>query len=84
MPICRSFPDEDVPRPELFTGAGPCAYRSADLEAALGASLTPDAVDTVEIQYDRFNSDLHASAEYRANLVRVMARRAVEDLLTVG
>lgn len=64
-----------------ITGAGPCAYRDANLEAALNASLTPQAVDRVEIHYDRFNSDLHASAEYRANLVRVMARRAVVDLL---
>ena len=64
-----------------ITGAGPCAFRAADLEAALDGSLEPDAVDAVEIHYDRFNSDLHASAEYRANLVRVMARRAVEDLL---
>jgi carbon-monoxide dehydrogenase medium subunit len=63
-----------------ITGAGACAYRDADLEAALDASLQPSAVDTVEIHYDRFNSDLHASAEYRANLVRVMARRAVEAL----
>jgi CO/xanthine dehydrogenase FAD-binding subunit len=38
----------------------------------------------VDIDYDRFNSDLHASAEYRANLVRVMARRAVETLLSAG
>ena len=63
-----------------ITGAGACAYRAADLEAALDTSLQPSAVDTVEIHYDRFNSDLHASAEYRANLVRVMARRAVEPL----
>jgi carbon-monoxide dehydrogenase medium subunit len=63
-----------------ITGAGPCAYRDGDLEAALDTSLQPSAVDTVEIHYDRFNSDLHASAEYRANLVRVMARRAVEAL----
>lgn len=64
-----------------ITGAGPCAYRSDDLEAALTGTLDPGAVDTVEINYERFNSDLHASAEYRANLVRVMTRRAVEALL---
>jgi carbon-monoxide dehydrogenase medium subunit len=27
------------------------------------------------------NSDMHASAEYRANLVKVMAKRAVAQLL---
>jgi len=63
------------------TGAGPCAFRAVDLERALNAKLSPQAVDAVEIEYDRFNSDLHATAEYRANLVRVMARRAVAALI---
>jgi len=39
------------------------------------------AVDGVSIDASRFNSDLHASAEYRGNLVRVMAKRAVRALL---
>jgi carbon-monoxide dehydrogenase medium subunit len=63
------------------TGAGPCAFRATQLEAALGKRLDPAQVDNVEIEYGRFNSDLHASAEYRAHLVRVMAKRAVERLL---
>ncbi len=63
------------------TGAGPCAFRATELESALSKKLEPSQVDNVEIEYDRFNSDLHASAEYRANLVRVMARRAVAELL---
>jgi aerobic carbon-monoxide dehydrogenase medium subunit len=63
------------------TGAGPCAFRATNLEQALNARLAPEAVDAVEIEYDRFNSDLHATAEFRANLVRVMARRAVAALI---
>jgi carbon-monoxide dehydrogenase medium subunit len=63
------------------TGAGPCAFRAINLEEALNARLAPEAVDAVEIEYDRFNSDLHATAEFRANLVRVMARRAVAALI---
>ena len=63
------------------TGAGPCAFRATELEAALSRKLDPASVDSVEIEYDRFNTDMHASAEYRANLVRVMAKRAVSDLL---
>ena len=63
------------------TGAGPCAFRASELEAALSRKLDPASVDSVEIEYDRFNNDMHASAEYRANLVRVMAKRAVADLL---
>jgi len=63
------------------TGAGPCAFRATAIEEALTRRLDPAAVDSVEIEYDRFNTDLHASAEYRANLVRVMAKRAVVELL---
>jgi carbon-monoxide dehydrogenase medium subunit len=63
------------------TGAGPCAFRAVDLEQVLNMKLAPQAVDAVEIEYDRFNSDLHATAEFRANLVRVMARRAVAALI---
>jgi len=59
------------------TGAGPCAFRSKDLESALSASFTPDAAKGVEIKADDFNSDLHATAVYRAHLVSVMASRAV-------
>ena len=63
------------------TGAGPCAFRAVNLEEALNAKLAPQSVDAVEIDYERFNSDLHATAEFRANLVRVMARRAVAALI---
>ena len=38
------------------------------------------AAYTVSVPDDRFNSDLHASAEYRAHLVTVMAKRAVAQL----
>jgi CO/xanthine dehydrogenase FAD-binding subunit len=38
-------------------------------------------VDAVEVPDAGFNSDLFASADYRAHLVKVMARRAVTDLL---
>jgi carbon-monoxide dehydrogenase medium subunit len=63
------------------TGAGPCAFRATALEAALTKRFAPDAVDAVSIDASRLNSDMHASAEYRANLVKVMAKRAVAQLL---
>lgn len=63
------------------TGAGPCAFRPTAMEAALSADLRPEVARAAEISADHLNSDLHASAEYRANLVRVMAERAVADLL---
>lgn len=60
------------------TGAhGDGVFRSADLEKALTASWTPDAVQAVTISPDGMLSDIHGSAAYRANLVKVMAKRAV-------
>jgi carbon-monoxide dehydrogenase medium subunit len=47
------------------------------MEAALGGSFSADAVKGVKISADNLNSDIHASAEYRAHLVGVMASRAV-------
>ncbi|MFI4936513.1 MAG: hypothetical protein ACHP7N_18055, partial [Caulobacterales bacterium] len=63
------------------TGAGPCAFRATSLEAALTARLDPASIDGAAIDHGGFNSDLYASAEYRAQLVRVMAKRAVAALL---
>jgi carbon-monoxide dehydrogenase medium subunit len=63
------------------TGAGPCAFRATAIEQALSARLDPAALDGVAIDSVRFNSDLVASAEFRVQLVRVMAKRAVQDLL---
>ena len=60
------------------TGAGPCALRLAEMEKALGAKFAPESVAGLKIKSDGLNSDLHASAEYRAHLITVMARRAVE------
>jgi carbon-monoxide dehydrogenase medium subunit len=59
------------------TGAGPCVFRVPDMEAALAKTFTPDAVAGIKVAPDDLNSDLHGSAEYRAHLVTVMAKRAV-------
>jgi len=60
------------------TGAGPCVFRQKDMEKALSTKFDPSSVATVKQKADGLNNDLHASAEYRAHLVTVMARRAVE------
>src|SRR3954447_9420976 len=60
------------------TGAGPSVFRVPEMEAALAKSFTPDAIKDIAIKDDGLNSDIHASAEYRAHLVTVMARRAVQ------
>jgi carbon-monoxide dehydrogenase medium subunit len=59
------------------TGAGPGVFRSKELESALTKSFLPTAVDGIKIAPDGLNSDIHASAEYRAHLITVMAKRAV-------
>ncbi len=59
------------------TGAGPAVFRQKDMEAALTKSWSPDAVAGIKQKQDGLNTDIHASAEYRAHLVTVMAKRAV-------
>src|SRR4249920_61441 len=63
------------------TGAGPSAFRQAELEKALSAKFAPDAVAGIKVKPDGLNNDLHASPEYRAHLITVMAKRAVEAAL---
>ena len=51
--------------------------RVAALEAALKANWSAAAVDGVTISADGLMSDIHGSSDYRANLIKVMAGRAV-------
>jgi carbon-monoxide dehydrogenase medium subunit len=59
------------------TGAGPCVFRQRAMEAALSESFTAEAIADIAVAQDGFNDDIHGSAEYRAHLVSVMAKRAV-------
>lgn len=63
-----------------ITGAGPCAFRWADAEAALAGGLDASKLDGLTLSPDGLNADLHASAAYRAHLVQVMTQRAVQAL----
>ncbi len=63
------------------TGAAPCVFRETAMEQALTRSFTPAAVSAIRVSPEGLNSDLHGTAEYRAHLVTVMARRAVEAAL---
>ena len=59
------------------TGAGPGVFRQADMEAALTKSFKEDAIAGIKVKSRGLNADMHGSAEYRAHLINVMARRAV-------
>lgn len=52
-------------------------FRHKAFEAALDKSWSADALNGIATPADGLNSDIHASAEYRAHLVGVMAKRAV-------
>jgi len=63
------------------TGAGACAFRQAEMEKALAVKFAPESVANIKVKPDGLNNDLHASPEYRAHLITVMAKRAVEAAL---
>jgi len=60
------------------TGAGACVFRVPEMEKALSAKFSPDAIAGIDVAADDLNADMHASAGYRAHLITVMAERAVE------
>jgi len=60
------------------TGAGNRGvFRAGDIEKVLADHFFPAAIDAVTIDAGAMLSDIHGSAVYRANLVKVMAKRAV-------
>ena len=62
------------------TGAGPGVFRWQEAEAALAKSMKAAALEGVALNADEFNEDIHATRAYRANLVRVMTKRAAAKL----
>lgn len=60
------------------TGAGSRGvFRVKPMEQALARDWSPKALESIAVPPSELQSDLHASAEYRAHLVNVLARRAV-------
>jgi aerobic carbon-monoxide dehydrogenase medium subunit len=61
------------------TGAGSDGvFRVTAFEEALKKRFSAKALDGLSVPSTGLNSDLHGSAEYRAHLIAVLARRAVE------
>jgi carbon-monoxide dehydrogenase medium subunit len=53
--------------------------RALTIEAALKANWSAGALDSVKISADGLLTDIHGSSVYRANLIKVMAQRAVAE-----
>jgi carbon-monoxide dehydrogenase medium subunit len=60
------------------TGAKSCVYNDKNISNALSKSFSSSAIDSVKISSSGMNSDVHASADYRANMVKIFAKKAVE------
>jgi aerobic carbon-monoxide dehydrogenase medium subunit len=63
-----------------ITGAGPGVFRWKEAEAALAKNMSPDAIASLTMPADDLNEDIHGTREYRANLVKVMTKRAVAKI----
>ena len=59
------------------TGAGPAAFRVKAMEDALAKDFSANALNGISVPAKGLNADIHGSAEYRAHLIGVMAKRAV-------
>jgi len=66
------------------TGAASSVFRAASLESALNEKFAPDALTRMRFPPTHLNADMHGDAEFRAHLIGVLTRRAVEKMLAVG
>jgi len=62
------------------TGAGEGVFRWSDAEAVLAKKMDATALEKLTLATDGLNEDIHGTREYRAQLVKVMAGRAVAAL----
>jgi aerobic carbon-monoxide dehydrogenase medium subunit len=63
------------------TGAGPSVFRFEAAEAALSKRFDPQALEGITLDSAGLNTDIHATAEYRAHAVTVLTRRSVAKAL---
>ena len=63
------------------TGARSHVFRVPEMEQALAADFTAEALNGIAVSSEGLNEDLHADTDYRAHLICVMAKRAVREAL---
>ena len=61
------------------TGVKNVVFRCKKLEEALSKNFSASTIDNINISSVGFNSDIHASAEYRAQLIKIMTKKAVSS-----
>ena len=61
------------------TGVESCVFRCKKIEKALTDNFSGSSIDNINISSNGFNSDIHASAEYRAHIIKVMTKKAVSS-----
>ena len=60
------------------TGAKSYVYNEKNISSVLSKRFSSSAIDGIKISSSDMNSDIHGSAEYRANMVKIFAKRAVD------
>ena len=61
------------------TGAANCVFRSKELEEVLSNNFSSSVIDNINVSSKELNSDIHASADYRAHIIKIMAKKAVSS-----
>ena len=67
-----------------ITGAGSCVFRATAIEAALTEKFAVEAIAGLRFSPEGLNADMHGDAQYRAQLVSVLTKRAVAKLVANG
>jgi len=62
-----------------ITGASSSVFRSKEIESALSSNFSESSIENVNISSKNLNSDIHASDEYRAHIIKIMAKKAVSN-----
>ena len=60
------------------TGAKSCVYNDKDMSKALTDNFSSSSIDGMDLDSSEMNSDMHASADFRASLVVTQAKKAVD------